>query len=144
MSLPIEISSKRIAAAAAPAADRYSKTMGLADACAPVACVVFHPSPDKCFGFAFSQLMQFELSTGHVPGVVAGALPPPDAPQTLTIGFASADVVVTGQRLLHLVDALASGRLTDLFVVPERFAGAVNADQPVVRSIVRKDLPAQP
>jgi len=88
--------------------------------------------------------MQFELSTGQVPGVVAGALPPPEAPQTLMIGFASADVVVTGQRLLHLVDALASGRLTDLFVVPERFAAAVNADQPVVRSIMRKDLPAQP
>jgi hypothetical protein len=84
------------------------------------ACIEFHPSEHSRRAFHSSQLIEYTLE------------PNPDAeddknepPQKLALAFSTADVVVLGWRLGHLVDKPQENDLAAVRVLPKRYAEAV-------------------
>jgi hypothetical protein len=106
-----------------------------------VAFIEFWPTPHNRLGYGAGQLLHYQLLTrnpGHDPA---------EMPQVLTLGFATADVVVSGKRLEAVAELLVEGRLKSLAVLPERFA-ELNPRAPFVAKIdvkpVREDAGGTP
>jgi len=81
-----------------------------------VAFIEFRPSPHRRFGYAFTQLLHYQLlprDPSHDPA---------EMPQVLTLGFATADVVLFGKRLEAVAEFLAEGQLQSVAALPDRFA----------------------
>lgn len=78
--------------------------------------IEFQLSAYQRVGYAAGHLLHYELSTQRS---LAG-----DATtgQTLTLGFSTADVVISGLRLESVCDCLAEGRLAALRILPARYA----------------------
>lgn len=82
-----------------------------------------------------TQLLHYQLLTrnpGHDPA---------EMPQVLTLGFATADVVLFGKRLEAVAELLAEGRLKSVSALPERFA-ELNPRAPFVAKIEVKPFRA--
>jgi hypothetical protein len=99
------------------------------------AFIEFHLSPDNCVGYAASQLMHFQLLT-RKPDL---ADDPTKPAQTLTIGLQTVDLVITGNRLNLITEALASSTLKAVRAIPSRYA-ELNLKQPYIDKIVPKEL----
>ncbi len=81
-----------------------------------MAFIEFRPTPHRRFGYAFTQLLHYQLlprDPSHDPTAM---------PQVLTLGFATADVVLSGKRLEAVAEFLAEGQLKSVAALPERFA----------------------
>jgi hypothetical protein len=99
------------------------------------AFIEFHLSPDNCVGYAAHQLMHYQLIT-RKPDL---ADDPTKPMQTLTLGFATADLVISGNRLHLITAALVANELTAVRAIPSRYA-ELNPRQPFVAKIEIKDL----
>lgn len=101
-----------------------------------VAFIEFWPTPHNRLGYGSTQLLHYQLLT-HNPGH-----DPAEMPQVLTLGFATADVVVFGKRLEAVAELLAEGRLKSVAALPERFA-ELNPTKPFVAKIEVKPVHEQ-
>lgn len=93
-----------------------------------VAFIEFWPTPHNRLGYGSSQLLHYQLLTRN-PG-----FDPAEMPQVLTLGFATADVVLFGKRLEAVAELLAEGQLKSVAALPERFA-ELNPRAPFVAKI---------
>jgi hypothetical protein len=125
------IEERKQAEAASRELDAMTKTIRPGEA----AFIEFHLSPDNCVGYAASQLMHYQLVT-RKPDL---ADDPTKPMQTLTLGFATADLVVSGNRLNLITAALVEGTLAAVRAVPSRYA-ELNPRQPFVAKIEPKAL----
>ena len=125
------VEERKQAAAAAGELDAMTKTIRPGEA----AFIEFHLSPDNCVGYAASQLMHYQLVT-RKPDL---ADDPTKPMQTLTLGLQTADLVIIGNRLNLITDALVEGTLAAVRAVPSRYA-ELNARQPFVARIEIKAL----
>ena len=76
-------------------------------------CIEFVLGEQKRHGFHSSQLLHYRLEADEEGS----------SPMTLTIAFATADVVVTGFALGRIADRLRDGDLLLVRTVPSRYAG---------------------
>jgi hypothetical protein len=81
-----------------------------------VAFIEFQPDQRTRIGFSAGQLMQYRLET-RMPGKDAS-----EQPQVLTLGFSTADVIITGRRLESVTKLVAENRIKILVVQPNRLA----------------------
>lgn len=95
-----------------------------------VAFMEFYLSPHNCCAYAPSQLLHYQLYSKK-PDV--GDDPTKPA-QTLRLGFATVDVVITGNRLQLVTAALKEGTLAVLRTMPERYS-ELKRNLPFVASI---------
>ena len=79
--------------------------------------IEFRPDPHRRIGFPMSCLCHYALDP-----IGGGEL---EAPERLSIGFSTADVVVTGARLGKLVEALREHSLEWVAALDARYAGAL-------------------
>ena len=101
-----------------------------------VAFIEFWPTPHNRLGYGSTQLLHYQLLTrnpGHDPA---------EMPQVLTLGFATADVVLFGRRLEAVAELLAEGRLKSVSALPDRFA-ELNPTKPFVAKIEIKPVREQ-
>ena len=120
------IEERKQADAAAGELDAITKTIRPGEA----AFMEFHLSPDNCVGHAANQLMHYQLVT-RKPDL---ADDPTKPMQTLTLGFATADLVVSGNRLDLITAALSEGTLKAVRAIPSRYA-ELHPKQPFVAKI---------
>ena len=77
-------------------------------------CVEFHTTGDERYGFHASQLLHYRLETEEtLPG---------QPPHKLTLGFGTADVILTGWRLDRVTAHVRDGNLLAVRTSPVRFA----------------------
>ena len=134
---------KKLAADAAAAATNEPKPAPVAGAeesmtvarSGEAAFIEFHISPGNCVGYAASQLMHFQLLT-RKPDL---ADDPTKPPQTLTIGLQTVDLVITGNRLNLITEALGSATLKSVRAIPSRYA-ELNPKRPYIAKIEIKAL----
>ncbi len=100
-----------------------------------VAFIEFLPSPHNRLGFGTGQLLHYQLLS-RKPDL---ADDPTKPPQTLTLGFATADVVITGKRLEGITELLVESRLLLVRALSERFA-ELNPRTPFVTKIEIKPV----
>lgn len=81
-----------------------------------VAFIEFQPDQRTRIGFSAGQLMQYRLNT-RMP-----SKDPEEQPQVLTLGFSTADVVITGRRLESVTRLLVENRLKGVVAQATRFA----------------------
>ena len=94
--------------------------------------VEFFDAPGSRQGFALAQLLHYRLSLREpVVGAGDGA---DAAPQVLTLGFSTADVVVTGWRLERAAEFLQAGTLASVKTIPARHV-AMTGNRPAVVAI---------
>ncbi len=93
-----------------------------------VAFIEFWPTPHNRLGYGSSQLLDYQLLTRNP------SHNPAEMPQVLTLGFATANVVLSGKRLEAVADLLAEGQLKSVAALPERFA-ELNPTKPFVAKI---------
>ena len=74
------------------------------------------PTPHSRFGYGTGQLLHYQLQN-RSPGK-----DPAELAQVLTLGFATADVILTGKRLEGVTELLVEGRLKRVSAQAERFA----------------------
>ena len=111
------------------------EAMSKSDKPGEAAFIEFHVSPDNCLGYATHQLMHYQLFT-HKPDL---ADDPTKPAQTLTLGLQTVDLVITGNRLHLVTEALRKNMLTVLRAVPGRYA-ELNLKQPYIAKITLKEL----
>lgn len=111
------------------------EAMSKSDKPGEAAFIEFHVSPGNCLGYAAHQLMQFQLIT-HKPDL---ADDPTKPAQTLTLGLQTVDLVITGNRLHLVTEALRKNVLAALRATPGRYA-ELNLKQPYIDKIVPKEL----
>src|SRR4051812_24563543 len=80
------------------------------------AFIEFLPSPHVRVGYGTGQLLHYHLTT-RLPDL---ADDPTKPPQTLVLGFATADVVVSGQRLELVCQKIGDGKLVRVRALAER------------------------
>ena len=95
------------------------------------AFIEFLPSPHLRVGYGTSQLLHYQLATKQ-PDL---ADDPTKQPQLLTLGFATADVIISGQRLELVCDKLGDGRLVRVRALAERYANLVPTTRPFIGRI---------
>ena len=100
------------------------------------AFIEFHISPGNCLGYATHQLMQFQLIT-HKPDL---ADDPTKPAQTLTLGLQTVDLVITGNRLHLITEALRKNELAAVRACPGGRYAELNLKQPYIDKIVPKAL----
>jgi len=125
------IEERKQAAAAAGELDAITKTIRPGEA----AFIEFHLGPDNCVGYAASQLMHFQLVT-RKPDL---ADDPTKPAQTLTIGLQTVDLVITGNRLNLITEALGSATLKAVRAIPSRYA-ELNPKRPYIAKIEINEL----
>ncbi len=81
--------------------------------------IELRPDPRTKTGFPVAQLCHYTLEPN--PSGDEGK----EAPERLTLGFSTADVVVTGARLGKLVDLVNEHGLASVSAVDARYAGTV-------------------
>lgn len=91
-----------------------------------VFAIEFRPDPHRRIGFPMSCLCHYSLDP-----LGGGEL---EAPERLSIGFSTADVIVTGARLGKLVEALREHSLEWVAALDPRYAGTIGK-QPWVAAI---------
>lgn len=94
------------------------------------AFIEFYLSPHDCCAYAPGQILHYQLLT-QKPDVASDPTRPP---QTLTLGFPSVDLIITGSRLELITAALKQGTLETVRVIPQRFA-ELHPQYPFVASI---------
>jgi len=95
------------------------------------AFIEFLPSPHLRVGYGTSQLLHYQLATRQ-PDL---ADDPTKQPQLLTLGFATADVIISGQRLELVCQKIGDGRLVRVRALAERYAALVGTARPFVSKI---------
>lgn len=80
------------------------------------AYVEFRPHANTRVGFAYAQLCLYTLEPNPKPELIA------TAPERLTLGFSSADVMIYGARLAPIVDELVKHTVDWIAKVDERYA----------------------
>ena len=93
--------------------------------------IEFLPSPHLRVGYGTSQLLHYQLATRQ-PDL---ADDPTKQPQLLTLGFATADVIVSGQRLELVCQKLGDGKLVRVRALAERYANLVPTTRPFISKI---------
>jgi hypothetical protein len=78
--------------------------------------IEFRPDPHTRTGFAVSQLLHYTLE--------ANAGDDKDAPERLTLGFHTADIVLLGVRLARLVELIQSHELASVSALDARYTNA--------------------
>jgi hypothetical protein len=90
-------------------------------------CIEFHPTGEERHGFQVSQLLHYRLeSSENVSG---------QPPHKLTLGFGTADVILTGWRLDRVADRVRDGNLLAVRTCTVRYAG-LSRTTPHVASII--------
>ena len=98
--------------------------------------IELRPDPRTKTGFPVAQLCHYTLELN--PSGDEGK----EAPERLTLGFSTADVVVTGARLGKLVELINEHGLASVSAVDARYAGTVGRGPWVAKiTIVRIDKP---
>ena len=82
-------------------------------------------------GYGTGQLLHYHLTT-RLPDL---ADDPTQPPQTLVLGFATADVVVSGQRLELVCQKIGDGKLVRVRALAERYAALTHLSRPFVSKI---------
>ncbi len=96
--------------------------------------IELRPDPRTKTGFPVAQLCHYTLEANP-----SGEL---EAPERLTLGFSTADVVVTGARLGKLVELINEHGLASVSAVDARYAGTVGRGPWVAKiAIARIDKP---
>ena len=96
--------------------------------------IELRPDPRTKTGFPVAQLCHYTLEAN--PSADEGK----EAPERLTLGFSTADVVVTGARLGKLVELINEHGLASVSAVDARYAGTVGRGPWVARiTIARLD-----
>lgn len=91
--------------------------------------IEFRPNPRTRQGFSFAQLLHYTLEPEpELP------LDSPGPKERLVFAFSTADVVVFGVRLVHLVDHLREHKLAAVWPIAERYAN-LELSQPCVTGI---------
>lgn len=98
--------------------------------------IEFVPTPHLRVGYATSQLLHYQLTTRQ-PDL---ADDPTKQPQILTLGFATADVIVSGHRLELVCEKIVQGKLTRLRALSERYAALGLTTRPFVGKIEIKPI----
>jgi hypothetical protein len=111
-SLGQQIAAKKEAEEAASCYARASRT-------GSASFVEFRPDPHTRVGFPMGQLCHYTLEPNS--GDQA-------APERLSLGFSTADVVIVGARLGKLVELLGSHDLAALSVLDTRYAGTLGRE----------------
>jgi hypothetical protein len=91
--------------------------------------IEFYPDEHNRHGFPASQLMHYSL--GENPD---GADDKNEPPQKLTLAFLTADVVILGWRLGHIVNKLQENELASVQVLAKRYS-ELDKKMPFVASI---------
>ena len=86
-------------------------------------CIEFHPTGEERYGFHASQLLHYRLETEETTG---------HPPHKLTLGFGTADVVLTGWRLDWVTAHVRDGDLLAVRTRPIRYADLSRARPHVV------------
>ena len=101
-------------------------------------CIEFHLDEERRHGFHTSQLIDYTLG------------PNPDGdkdknapPQTLTLSFSTADVVILGWRLGRLTDLIRDNDLATVHVMSKRY-GDLDRARPFVASITITPISRSP
>lgn len=98
-----------------------------------VAFIEFQPDQRTRFGFNAGQLMQYRLDT-RIPGN-----DPEEQPQVLTLGFPTADVIISGRQLNTITKLLTEGRLKSTIAYTKRHA-SLHPHAPFVADIVIQSI----
>ena len=93
--------------------------------------IEFLPSPHLRVGYGTSQLLHYQLATKQ-PDL---ADDPTKQPQLLTLGFATADVIISGQRLELVCQKIGFGKLGLVRALAERYANLVPTTRPFISKI---------
>ena len=93
--------------------------------------IEFVPTPHLRVGYATGQLLHYQLTTRQ-PDL---ADDPTRPPQILTLGFATADVIVSGHRLELVCEKISKGKLVRLRTLSERYAELGLTNRPFVSRI---------
>ena len=89
-------------------------------------CIEFHPTGEERYGFHASQLLHYRLETEETTG---------HPPHKLTLGFGTADVILTGWRLDRVTAHVRDGDLLAVRTSTVRYA-AFSQNKPQVASII--------
>jgi hypothetical protein len=89
-------------------------------------CIEFHPTSEERYGFHASQLLHYRLETEETVG---------HPPHKLTLGFGTADVILTGWRLDRVTAHVRDGDLLAVRTSPIRYADISRA-KPHVATIM--------
>jgi hypothetical protein len=98
--------------------------------------IEFLPSPHLRVGYGTSQLLHYQLATKQ-PDL---ADDPTKQPQLLTLGFATADVIISGQRLELVCQKIGNGSLARVRTLAERYAALVPTTRPFIGKIEIKPV----
>jgi len=101
------------------------------------AFIEFFTDPHNCVAYAPSQLMHYHLQT-HKPDL---ADDPTRPSQTLTLGFPTGDLIITGNRLQLITAALKQGILDTVRVISPRYA-ELDPRHPFVAKIEIRTIPS--
>lgn len=99
------------------------------------AFIEFRPNPHTRQGFSASQLLHYTLEPD--PELPLGESPAPR--ERLVFAFSTADVVVFGARLSHLVELLREHKLMAVSAMAERYVN-LDTSQPFVSAIAIRPL----
>ena len=91
------------------------------------ACIEFHPTGEVRYGFLASQLLHYRLEMEEIDG---------HPPHKLTLGFGTADVILTGWRLDRVTAHVRDGDLLAIRSRPVRYAEFSRAKAHVAGIIV--------
>jgi hypothetical protein len=100
-----------------------------------VAFIEFQPDLRTRVGFSAGQLMQYRLET------CALGKDPEEMPQVLTLGFATADVLITGRRLETITKLIVEGHLKAVLAQNKRYS-ELHLAKPFVSKIEVKSVQA--
>lgn len=89
-------------------------------------CIEFHTTGEERYGFQASQLLHYRLETEETTG---------HPPHKLTLGFGTADVILTGWRLDRVTAHVRDGDLLAVRTSTVRYA-AFSQNKPQVASII--------
>ena len=89
-------------------------------------CIEFHTTGEERHGFQASQLLHYRLETEETTG---------HPPHKLTLGFGTADVILTGWRLDRVTAHVRDGDLLAVRTSTVRYA-AFSQNKPQVASII--------
>lgn len=91
-------------------------------------CFEFYPTGEEYYGFHANQLLHYRLESSEgMPG---------QPPHKLTLGFGTADVVITGWYLDRVTAHIRDGDLLAVRTCPVRYAGLGRAKSHVASIIV--------
>lgn len=93
--------------------------------------VEFQTTPDSRQGFALAQLLHYTLEANPAAGH--------EAPERLTLGFSTADVMILGARLVRLTDLLREHKLAVVRPLSGRYSN-LEPTQPWVAEIIIRRL----